>query len=334
MSASVETLYRTEAPNGAPIEIPVRVEEDDEYRALSSPDAVKNYFERHGYVVIRGLVSRSMCDAVREAFASEVKPYDGYIYRQATANPEKHRFTDRGFMLNSILNIQDLDSRLFPGFKRRGLDVITHRNMQEAVSQLFGEPGKIVQSMFFDGNSETWPHQDTYYLDSERLGTMVGAWIAVEDIAPGAGRFFVCPGSHRIDMQKNGGDFDIAFNHERYKKLIIDVIDSKNLSFHAPAMAAGDVLFWSAKTIHGSLKTTQPEHSRASLTAHFIPESHRFMQFQSRIKLLNLRDVNGIQVHHPKSQEELRNRVILRAETRFPRLFQTMKKVAVKAMTS
>jgi phytanoyl-CoA hydroxylase len=35
---------------------------------------------------------------------------------------------------------------------------------------------------------------------------MTAAWIAVEDIDEGAGRFFIYPGSHRIDLEKNSGE--------------------------------------------------------------------------------------------------------------------------------
>lgn len=334
MHAMVENVYETRAPNGSPVCIPAVVDErDDVYRDLQTDAQIKAYYRANGYVVVRGLIPRELCGEVLESFEKEVKPYSGYIYRQATANPEKHVFTDHGYVRNSILNVQDLNSSLFPEFKRMGLAAITHERLQRKAAVLLGEPGKLVQSMFFEGNSATWPHQDTYYLDSERLGAMTGAWIAVEDIAPGAGRFFVYPGSHKIDMDKNGGNFDIAFNHDRYKKLVVDIIDAHALPIHAPALSAGDVLFWSAKTIHGSLETTQPERSRASLTAHLIPGSHRFMQFQTRVKPLRLSPVNGMQVHQPKPQDRLMNRIVLGLETRFPRAYQTAKKLAVKAVT-
>ena len=76
--------------------------------------------------------------------------------------------------------------------------------------------------MYFQGNPSTWPHQDTYYLDAETIGGMMAVWIAAEDIQPGGRRFFICPGSHRIDMKNNGGDFDMAYNQDRYKRLVED----------------------------------------------------------------------------------------------------------------
>jgi len=236
-------------------------------------------------------------------------------------------------MLNSILNVQSLDHRQFGGFRRTGLDLLTHADMQRAVSTILGEPGKLVQSMYFDGNPVTWPHQDTYYLDAEEIGRMTAAWIAAEDIAPGAGRFFVYPKSHLIDMAKNGGDFDIAFHHERYKELVRQVILDQGLVCRAPALSKGDVLFWAAKTIHGSLRTTQPTRSRRSFTAHFIPDRSRFLQYQTRVKPLTTKVVNGMKVHHPKDLSQPANRAAFFVETHFPRTFQMTKRAAIKLVT-
>jgi phytanoyl-CoA hydroxylase len=134
-------------------------------------------------------------------------------------------------------------------------------------------------------------------------------------------------------MAKNGGDFDIAFHHERYKQLVKRVIREQRLDCRAPALSKGDVLFWSAKTIHGSLKTTQPTRSRRSFTAHFIPERSRFLQYQARVKPLEIERVNGVSVHHPKDLSKASNRAVFLIETRFPRTFQFAKKAAVKLVT-
>lgn len=162
---------------------------------------------------------------------------------------------------------------------------------------------------------------------------MTAAWFAMEDIAPGAGRFFVYPKSHLIDMEKNGGNFDIAFNHARYKKLVIDVIRRHGLECRAPALHKGDALFWAAKTIHGSLRTTQPERSRSSITTHYIPDSSRFLQFQSRIRGLSLHSIGGMRVHKPKDLSRPTRRAVFWVETTFPKSFQLAKKVAIKTLT-
>jgi phytanoyl-CoA hydroxylase len=326
-------LYGIADFDGQKINVPVTEEDDFPYFKLDQAHQLRSYYNENGYVVVRGLVPQDLCDRANALFEGEVKPFKGFIYRQASANPERHVFTNEGLMLNSILNIQSLDSRYFAGFRRAGLDLLTHASMQRAVSAILGEPGKLVQSMYFEGNPVTWPHQDTYYLDAEQIGRMTAAWVATEDIAPGAGRFFIYPKSHLIDMAKNGGDFDIAFHHDRYKELVKRVIREQGLVCRAPALSKGDVLFWAAKTIHGSLCTTEQTRSRRSFTAHFIPDRSRFLQYQTRIKPLETKLINGMNVHHPKDLSKTANRAVFFVETRFPRAFQMIKRAAIKLVT-
>jgi phytanoyl-CoA hydroxylase len=325
-------MFSIPSPSGEPALIPETPHEDREY-FTSLDAAAKEYLETEGYVVIRGLVDPDACGAVCLSFAAEVKPYQGFLYRQATARAERNQFNERGHVMNPLLNLQDLDRGRFAGLRTASLDAFTSRGIVSSLRSVFSEDPKLVQTMYFEGNSETWAHQDTYYLDSERIGTMVAAWIALEDIHPGAGRFFVYPRSHRVDIRKNGGDFAIAFHHDRYKKLIIDVIRTQGLEMRAPALQRGDVLFWAAKTIHGSLRTQGTIRTRQSLTAHYIPLSHRFLQLQSRIKPLSLLEYHGIQVNCPKDQARLQNRMTLLVESRLPGPFYLAKKLAVKVAT-
>lgn len=324
--------FRIRAPDGAWIEIPHAVDDHADPYAALSPAERRAYYEAEGYVVVRGLIPAAACDDARRAFTREIRPYKGYIYRQASAVPERNVFTEHGHVVNSLLNIQDLDARRFPDFRRSGMSILTHDRLRDEVRNLLGESGTIVQTMYFEGNPATWAHQDTYYLDSTSLGRMIAAWIAVEDIAPGAGRFFVYPRSHLVDMARNGGDFDIAFHHDRYKQLVLDTIRTQQLACRAPALRKGDVIFWAARTIHGSLETNAAA-SRCSFTAHFVPSSTGLMQFQTRPRRLKLRTVNGVPVHHPKDQSLLQNQAILLLETRFPRAFREAKRLAIKALT-
>lgn len=326
-----EAFYTGTCPLGDPLQIPVAVDENsDIYLALKTDEAIRNYYEENGYVVVRNLLPEHLCDKILGNFKTEVKPYNGYIYRQASANPEKHIFTEHNYMLNSILNIQSVSSKHFPNFRKTGIEILTHSHIQKVLKNLMGEPGKLVQSMYFEGNPATWAHQDCYYLDSEKDGAMIGMWLALEDIHPGGGRFYIYPGSHKIDIRKNGGDFDIAFHHNRYKELVKKIIRDFNLKCVAPMLRKGDVLFWGGKTIHGALDTFQLQYSRNSITGHYIPESTRFMQFQTIVKPLQLKEIKGVKVHFPKDLDLAKNRAILKVETTFPKAFQYLKKIAIK----
>jgi phytanoyl-CoA hydroxylase len=325
-------MFSIASPTGEPVLIPESPQEDRSYFPTLDASA-REYLLEEGYVVVRGLIAPRACEAARAAFAQEIKPFRGFLYRQTTARAERNQFNALGHVMNPLLNLQDLDPHEFPALRRETLDIFTAPALSAALEQVFGEPPKLVQTMYFEGNSATWAHQDTYYLDSESIGTMTAAWIALEDIHPGAGRFFVYPGSHRVDVRKNGGDFDVAFHHDRYKALIVDLIGRHGLTMRAPALQAGDVLLWNARTIHGSLGTKDTARTRQSLTAHYIPKSHRFLQLQSRIKPLRLIEHNEIQVHCPKNQARLHNRMTLFVEAHFPGPFYLAKRMAVKVAT-
>jgi phytanoyl-CoA hydroxylase len=56
------------------------------------------------------------------------------------------------------------------------------------------------------------------------------------------------------------------------------------------------------------------------------------LQFQSKIKPLKLRKFAGMEFHCPKDMDRLSNRVVMSVETTFPKTFQTVKKLAIKAL--
>ena len=205
--------------------------------------------------------------------------------------------------------------------------------LQDAARVLLRDKPKLVQSMYFEANAATQAHQDTYYLDAERLGGMAAGWFALEDITMESGRFYVCPGSQKIDIAQNGGNFDIAFNHARYTELVRRIIADNRLELRAPALSKGDVLFWNSRTIHGALPTQDPRRSRTSMTAHYIPDASRFLQYQSRNKPLYLETVNGMRVHRPKDLSRPWHRAVLWCRTAFPKQFRFVQRLAIKAVT-
>ena len=154
-------------------------------------------------MIVRAAVAPESCNAIRELWDREVKPSRDFIYRQATAKAERHVFNAQGWVMNPILNLQSVDPRKYPTFRSFATQqILTAPGLTRAPcgEHLLTEQPKIVQSMYYEGNSATWEHQDSYYLDSEHFGSMAAAWIALEDIDATAGRFFICPGSHKIDL--------------------------------------------------------------------------------------------------------------------------------------
>ncbi|MGE0723487.1 MAG: phytanoyl-CoA dioxygenase family protein [Alphaproteobacteria bacterium] len=332
--ATVRTprTVETEGPDGVPVRVPATPADDPDGLSPGDP-RIRDRFQSEGYVVVRGLVPPAQCAAAAAAFDREVRPYPGFLYRQTTGEAERHRWTAGGHLINPLLNVQSLPAATFPGFRAAGLAILTHAGMQQAGGAILGAPPTLVQSMYFEGNPVTWAHQDSYYLDSERIGTMVAAWVAVEEIAPTAGRFYVYAGSHRVDPPRHGGDISIAYSHDRYKSLVRRLVAEEGLALRAPALGPGDVLLWAAKTIHGSLPTTDVTRSRRSFTAHYIAAGDRFLQFQRRVRPLRLATVGGMAVHRPKDLNRALPRAVLALEGRFPRACRIAKKAAIKLVT-
>jgi phytanoyl-CoA hydroxylase len=322
-------------PRGLPVQVPETLNEDPSIKfSIGDSKKIREYYDQNGYVVVSGVFSTADCDRVRELWDSEVKPSQNFIYRQATAKAERHAFNSKRWIMNPILNLQSVDPFSFPEFRRFSTqNILTSKYLSDIFMNIFwGEKPKIVQSMYFEGNSATWEHQDSYYLDSEEIGSMAGAWIALEDIAASAGRFFICPESHKIDLGKQGANNNIADNHDVYIQSVVTKMRDLSLQIRAPFLEKGDVLFWNAWTIHGSLDSQDPDRSRSSITCHAIPESHRFLQLQTRILSLQLDEVNGIQVHRPKDLARFRNRVVFALETRFPIAFYGLKRIIIRSM--
>jgi len=321
-------------PRGLPVQVPETQAEDPSPRFKSHElDAIRRYYLENGYVIVGNLFPAETCDAQRRLWEEEVKPFDGYIYRQATAKAEKHVFNQNGWVMNPILNLQSVDPKHFPKFRHYATEaVLASPTLRDVFAALLGEQPKVVQSMYFEGNSVTWEHQDSYYLDSERIGEMVASWIAIEDIAACAGRFFVCPGSHRLKLDAHGLENNIAEHHEAYIQSVVNRIKELNLEIRAPALAKGDVLFWNSFTIHGSLNTQDPRFSRSSITCHAIPSSRLFLHHQILLWDVVTDTVNGTKIFRPKDLRELKYRLIFQFESRFPSLFYWAKRTAVKQL--
>lgn len=242
-----------------------------------APLSLRERFLRDGYVVLREAVPPALCRQAVEAFEKEVKGSRRFFLRHASSRWERHEFTPEGFMKYPIMNIQDLSPREFPRFRAFGLEVLTSPALKEAVAQILGERGRIIHTMFFDGNQQTWAHRDSHYIDSETVGAMIGAWVAAEDIHPGAGRFYVYAGSHRIETPADLALDAVDPNSVEYKGAMQRWCEESGLERVAPELRCGDVILWSSLTIHGSLATTEPTRSRKSFTTHYIPESHGFL---------------------------------------------------------
>lgn len=227
----------------------------------------KDIYLSEGYVIYRNLIDQELIDACLVALEAYKKSNWQIYFSQS-----KHKWiksnllTNHGFLIESIQH----PSRLIFAKKLQSsvLRIITNHALSTALSEITGCQDFVRwQDMLFDKSTGTVDHADNWYLDTFPAGNMVGTWIAMEDIHKDAGRFYVVPKSHLMQLPK----YQEVPSHKDYLDLIHQKIDADHLERFAPDLKKGDVIFWNSKTIHGSFSQKNDMHSRKSITAHFHP---------------------------------------------------------------
>ena len=290
-----------------------------------------NYYKDNGYVVLKNILSKNSCDVLIDSWNKEVKPFKGFIYRQATAKLEKNIFNSQNWVMNPILNLQSLNPKYFYNLRSNFEKIIaSNKDLANFINFLIGDRPAIVQSMYFEGNSATWEHQDSYYLDDEDTGSMLAGWIALENIEADAGRFFVCPKSHLVDYAKMDLSNIITSNHQKYIKTIVEIIKDNNFEIKAPKLDKGDILIWNALTIHGSLDSQSKSNSRSSITFHAIKSSSRFQVLRNVLRKLNYDKNYPFFIFRPKDLSKKRNKIVFFLEKNFPKTFYKFKNTAIE----
>lgn len=319
--------YPIMSPDGRRIGIPWGYDPTAEnFPTPEEPEAFQAFYQREGFVVVRSLIAPALCARLRAAYAAEVKPSRDFFTRHDDGRPARHTFTAAGFMKYPIVNVQDLPARRYPRFRTAALDVITAPAIRRVAEILLGEPGKLVHTLFSEGNQQTWAHRDGTYLDSERHGTMVGFWIALEDIHPGAGRFYLYPRSHRLVLCPTGDE--AKPNHPAHKAYMLRVLRAQRLEPIAPALRPGDAVIWGSEVIHGSLETREPSRSRLALTGHYIAASDRPVWLRGTPVDPPEQCYQGVRVCLHCDRNGWRNGLLYDLEARCPDVIRTLRRLA------
>jgi phytanoyl-CoA hydroxylase len=252
----------------------------------------QEYYETHGYCVFRNLIPKEMIDGLVQRYKDDIVPSKYPFFRQNTDAYEPNRLTEHGYVKQSFLDIHDYSE--FPDFSQCARDIYTSDAIKQALKDTTGfDSFNLMQTMLFDANTETRPHQDWWYLDSVPNGHLLACWIALEDIDERAGRFFVIPKSFNVDLHSDTPDL----RHSEWMERMTRYFNAHQEEVHAPALKKGDVLFWNSRTIHGSLKTQNPSFSRKSLTAHYLPSHMAFGNLFVRKDFLSYKTYNGMKFY-------------------------------------
>lgn len=238
-------------------------------QALASEVSSSEYYNDNGYVVLEQLIPHHRIDRLLDLYKRQIYDTKAKFYRQNTNVYDTNRLTSGGHVIQSFLDIHHY--KKFPEFRQAALDLYFSPELLDGLTEVTGHARhNLMQSMLFDANATTPPHQDWWYLDSVPAGGLLGAWIAMEDIHEDAGRFYVLPGTHKVELHEPG------MPHSVWLTRMKDYMQAHPELVKAPVLKKGDVLFWNSRTIHGSLPTRDLRHSRKSLTAHFMPQGMTF----------------------------------------------------------
>lgn len=286
---------------------------------------VKEYFDQNGYVVVPQLVPNELIDNFLRLYHQEIAPSHHPFFRQNTNRYEANQINEHGYVQQAFLDVHDYQN--FIEFSTCAKEVFFAQPVHQVLQEITGSQAcHLMQTMLFDANTETPPHQDWWYLDSVPNGHLVAAWIALEDIDEKAGRFYVLPQTMDVDLHSDTADLP----HSQWLQRMRQYVDEHPDRIHAPAIKKGDVLFWSSRTIHGALPTIDSKFSRKSLTAHYLPCEYAFGNLFVRKDFIQYQEYNGMKYYRNQPDYSVFNMLKFKIKTAVydsPALLKTIRKV-------
>lgn len=262
------------------------------------------YYRKNGYEAVKNVIPARLIDPFLERFKEEIIPSRYKFFRQSTDRYQISTVDEYGYVNESFLDIHDYGQ--FPEFSELARQIFFSDELLGTLRKVLGhERFNLMQSMLFDKNTETGAHQDAWYLDTVPSGDLHGVWIALEDIHPDAGRFWVLPESQNVDFLEG----DMNTTHHQWNERIERYVAANKNKVVTPEMNKGDIIIWNSKTVHGSHKTVDHKRSRKSLTAHFIPEGYKFGNFFKTKDYIEYKDYRSMKYYKNQPDYSLMNDV-------------------------
>lgn len=229
--------------------------------------SLQQRFAREGYVVLPRALPAPLIDRVLAAQrASRRHPL--LIFRgQGVVGYERARWNAQGQMVRSIQNPHLLG--FAPRLSRSIRELVFSNAIAEALAAATGQAEWVNwQTMLFDRSVGTDLHLDTWFLDTQPRGHLVGAWIALEDIQPTSGPFLIYPRSHELAVSARMAGLDDLSNRTSQLR---QALRSAAIEPRILLLRKGDLVLWNSLVAHGSELPVSPQATRKSVTAHFYP---------------------------------------------------------------
>ena len=224
----------------------------------------KNYYLENGYILFKNVIPELKIDRLIqefENFKNKGKVYysqSHHNWRSCSKDIDKF-----GLLTCSIENFTHL--LWAKKLSNLGLDILLSEEINNFLTLILSQDKFCMwQNMFFDKSVGTVDHFDSWYLDTDPPGNLIGAWFALEDICGEGGTFHIYPQTHKLDFSRS---FNLS--HDEFVKFSSEKV--RGFEKLELKLAKGDVLFWHPNLIHGSSLQKSEGYSRKSLTAHYYP---------------------------------------------------------------
>lgn len=224
------------------------------------------HFHKFGYAILERAVPHPVID---EYLAFLERSWDApppgiYAHCEGQVLPLSRALYERVAKVSDLhYYFADAEQLVFAPPVRRFLEAIYER------------PAVVFQTMTMRKGSEEPLHTDTGPLTLTEPMSLAAAWIALEDVRPGAGALQFVPGSHALPEVLNNGvskghNGDMGAYHKVLQSILASCAERKLPTEHFMAKK-GDVLVWAADLMHGGSVIQDRTLTRKSLVAHYMP---------------------------------------------------------------
>lgn len=154
--------------------------------------------------------------------------------------------------------------------------VLTDERLGRLLAYLFGRQAKLFQTIDFFQGSQQPLHSDAFHMTTQPTGFLIGAWLALEDVAADAGPVYYLPGSHRLpyvmseDLGLTGSGLTIPLKDDAYGRRVAQLADESGLEPVEFLAKKGDLLLWHHNLLHGGRPVDRAGSTRRSLVAHYF----------------------------------------------------------------
>jgi ectoine hydroxylase-related dioxygenase (phytanoyl-CoA dioxygenase family) len=181
------------------------------------------------------------------------------------------------------------------------LQVALNPEIQGLLSFFFSSQPVLFGSLSFEVGTEEEAHSDNIFSYTRPKNSMVGVWIALEDVNPNAGPLFYYDSSHkwpeisaesilrrypemnptrnkiRLGKVNESEKFDfVNLMEARWQDLLAEKIALLNAKPQLVLIEKGDVMIWHGLLVHGGLPRLDRSLTRKSMAAHFISKNCSF----------------------------------------------------------